>query len=358
MELFSAHKQWSTRPDDQRFTSLQQLYDATRAYAATAHERENVRVDSLRVENVDGDVQILGKGNQPARLTHWAFGQLAARVGAPAGYLRELPATLAAQNLNHGLASRVAVSGSDSVVNLLVHANGSLLLRALTSDRYERIWNHEVASRLLDLQSRGWRPAQPDIRVIDDRLPLYASDHDLYAFVSHSERTIAEPGNPDGLQRGLICENSEVGAGKLKLTRFLYREMCGNHIIWGAKDVTEVALRHVGKVRDRLRLWDTQVRRYLDESASEDEAKIKAAKSRMIAATKEQVLDALFADRRIGLSRKAIAAGYDAVVPEQDGDPRSTWGYVQGLTRSSQATPFADARMAIDTAAGRVLEAF
>ena len=155
MELFKAHRQWATRPADERFSSLQSLYDATKHYADSAKERTDVRVDTLRVENVEGDVELLGRGGIPAKLTHWAFGQLCARIGAPASYLRELPATLAAQNLNHGLAQRV-LDAKDATVNLLFHLNGGYILRALTSDRYERIWNHEVAERLLDLQSQGW----------------------------------------------------------------------------------------------------------------------------------------------------------------------------------------------------------
>ena len=106
MEIFKANQQWSKRPADERFTSIKQLFDVTKHYADSAFEREGVRVDSLRVENIDGDVTLVGKGNLHATLTHWAFGQLASRVSAPASYLRTLPATLAAQNLNHGLAAR------------------------------------------------------------------------------------------------------------------------------------------------------------------------------------------------------------------------------------------------------------
>lgn len=354
MELFAAHKQWSTRPADERFDSLQSLHDATKGYAATAREREGVPVSSLRVENVDGDVQLLGKGDVPARLTHWSFGQLAARVSAPASYLRTLPATLAAQNINHGLAKRAADPDQASTVNLLFHANGSLLLRALTSDRYERIWNHEITDRLLDLQSQGWEPARPDIRVQDDRLPLYASDHDMFAFIRHTDRVVKESGSA-GLQRGLIVENSEVGASKLRLQRFLYREMCGNHIIWGASDVTEIALRHVGNIREKLTGWDASITKYLDSSVSDDEAQIARAQSKRIAATKIEVLDLLFG-RKLGLTRKALDSGYDmAEVSGQDGDPRSVWGMVQGLTRYSQTVPYADERTTIDRAAGKLV---
>jgi hypothetical protein len=358
MELFKAHAQWKTRPQDERFSSLQTLYDATKHYAESARERADVRVDSLRVENVDGDVNLVGRGGTPATLTNWAFSQLSARCDAPASYLRTLPATLAAQNLNHGLARRVA-DDENGTVNMLFHLNGGFVLRSLTSDRYARIWNWEVAERLLQLQDRGWEPAMPDIRTSAEDFPaLYASDHDLFAFVRHSQRTINEPGNPDGLQRGLIAENSEVGASALKLTRFLYREMCGNHIIWGASDVVELSARHVGNVRDRMAQWGIEIRRYMDESATADEAKIAESKSRLIAATKEQVLDLVFGKRSIAIPRKALESGYAAVVPDQDGDPRSPWGLAQGLTRHSQTLPYADKRTEIDRAAGRLLDAF
>lgn len=361
MELFHAHQQWATRPDDQRFSSLPALYEACKAYADTARERANVRLDSLRVENIDGDVQLVGRGGVPAKLTHWAFGQVCARVGAPASYLRELPATLAAQNLNHGLARRLRDAGQDATVNMLFHLNDGFLLRALTSDKYERIWNWEVAERLLEMQTRGWDVARPTINQGRDpqgeRLPLYASDHDMFAFVCSNECRISEPGNPDGLRRGLIVANSEVGASTLQVLRFLFREMCGNHIIWGAESVTELKLRHVGTIRDRLQAWDASIQQYLDSSARDDEAIIQAAQRKRIAGTKDEVLDAIFGKRIPGLTRKAIEAGYDAV-QDVDGDPRSVWGMVQGLTRHSQTIPYADQRVEIDRAAGRLLTAF
>lgn len=363
MELFHANQQWAKRPEDERFTSIRALYNATRAYAETARERTDVRVDSLRVEAIDGNVQLIGKGNVPAMLTHWSFGQLCGRVNAPASYLRSLPATLAAQNINHGLAKKV-MDAKDAIANLLVHVNGGLLLRAITSDKYSRIWNWEVAERLIEMEARGWIPATPDIRRKSDdpndphNFSLYASDHDMFAFIVHSDRVVKEAGNPLGLKRGLIAANSEVGASKLRLLRFLYREMCGNHIIWGAEDVVELSAVHVGDVRGRFDQWQIDVAKYLDESPTADEAHIAELKRTKIAGTKEELLDALFGKRSLGLSRKVLAAGYDAVVPDEDGDPLTTWGIAQGLTRHSQTLPYADERMTIDRAAGKLLDAF
>lgn len=379
MELFHANKQWSTRPADERFASIRELYDATKAYTLNAKENK-MDVSTIRTEAIDGDVQIVGRAGNPAKLTHWSFGQLAARISAPANYLRNLPATLACQNLNHGLAK---YADNDKTANLLFHSNGSLLLRAFTSDKYERIWNYEVAERLLRLEEQGWTPAVPDFRFdggdktkcqgcqgtgsdgtcmyckgTGSVLPaLYASDHDMFAFVRNQNAIIREPGNAEGLQRGVIVQNSEVGASALKLTRFLFRNICGNFIIWGASNVMEIKVRHVGNARNKWRGYEAEIRRYLDQSAASDEAKVASAKTVFIGHDKDAVLDKLFGMKSVALTRKQLEAGYEAVKRDEDGSPNSVWGMVQGLTRSSQETPYADERTTIDKAAGKLMEA-
>ena len=358
MELFKANRQWSTRPEDERFATLEALYEETRKYAEIAKEKRTP-FSEMRVENVDGDVQLVGRANIPAKFTHWAFGQLCARVAAPASYLRELPATLACQNLNHGLAQRVKDASANAIANLMFHENGGLLLRAITTDDYSRIWNYEVAERLLGLQPQGWEPAKPDADSDPDGSPaLYASDHDMFVFLRNPNLTVDEKGSDDAIYKGVIVENSEVGASALKLTKFLYRRMCGNHIIWGASKVLQLSVRHVGNARNKWSGYFSLIRRYADESVSDLEAKIAQSKQRLIAGTKEEVLDALFGKRGHGLSRKTLEGGYDAVNEAEDGSANTVWGFVQGLTRFSQTVPYADKRMEIDRGAGKLLEAF
>lgn len=123
MEIFKANRQSAERPADERFPNLRALYEATKAYADHAAEVERPWSE-LRAEADGEDVRLVGKRNQPATLTNWAFGQLANRVQAPADYLRRLPPTLAAQNLNHGLAAR-----PDGNAQLLFQTNGGLLQR-------------------------------------------------------------------------------------------------------------------------------------------------------------------------------------------------------------------------------------
>ena len=372
MELFKANRQWATRPADERFENLETLYEATRAYADTAVESD-VKWGELRVENVDGDVQLIGTQQRPAVLTNWAFGQLASRVKAPAEYLSRLPATLAAQNINFGLKQRAESEPSKSA-SLLIHRNGSMLVRALTSEKYSRIWNWEVAQKLMQLEQLGWEPARPDgMMTLNpsamggpsiERVPnasLYASDHDLFAFLRHDNLALDVPGATTAqrqrpLYRGVIVENSEVGASALKLTRFLYNRMCGNHIIWGASELVDFSVRHVGNIAAKMQRWEFVLNEYAEQGASEDEAVIARAQKTIIADTKQGVLDKLFGMRTLGIPQKTLSASFDAVVPDEDGDARTVWGMVQGLTRHSQTLAFADKRNDLDRAAGRVLE--
>src|SRR5262245_25771890 len=133
MNIMRASNQWATRPADERFWTVQELYDATKAHrdaAATA----KVNLADMRAEASDGSVILTGKTGATAELTHFAFGQLCARANAPAGYLRQLPATLAVQNLNHGLKAR-SIEEPDAEAKLLLHKNGGYFARAITSDK-------------------------------------------------------------------------------------------------------------------------------------------------------------------------------------------------------------------------------
>lgn len=368
MELYKAHRQWASRPKDERFPSVQALCDATKAYADTAIETSRPWSD-LRTEAVGEDVQLVGKKNTPATLTNWAFGQLCARVEAPANFLRRLTSTLSSHVLNNLLAERGKTEPAGQA-QLLIHTNDGLLIRALTSDKYARVWNYEVADRLLGLEQYGWTPARPDTQFApsigvfipkeeSDFPALYASDHDMFVFLVNAQIVLEVEGGR--LRKGIIVENSEVGAAMLRLTRFYYDKMCGNHIIWGARDVVEIALRHVGRVRERWGEYEVALSRFANESTSDIEAKIASAKTKILGGTKEEVLDRLFGLRSLGLSRKVLTGGYEAqetlvATGVEENDPRTQYGIVQGLTRFSQTLGFADRRQDIDRAAGRILE--
>src|SRR5581483_12451004 len=87
--LYAASLQWSTRPDDERWESLEEMLSACRAHRDSAREAV-VPINTLRacVGGDGAELELVGKKGTPARLTHWAFGQLSQKAGAPAEYLR------------------------------------------------------------------------------------------------------------------------------------------------------------------------------------------------------------------------------------------------------------------------------
>ncbi|MBP8922088.1 MAG: hypothetical protein KBG35_00960, partial [Thauera sp.] len=72
-------------------------------------ESAAIRVEARR-DDAEGLALILPDADAPVAPTHWSFGQLASLVGAPASYLRQLPAALAGINLQYGLSSHRALS--------------------------------------------------------------------------------------------------------------------------------------------------------------------------------------------------------------------------------------------------------
>lgn len=349
--LMNATNQWSNRPADERFSSIGALHAAALGY------RQNAAVATIKANALSvlakGDDIILNGEKETARLTNWAFGQLCERAKAPAAYLTGLPSPLAVDCLNLGLKRQ----GDEETAALLFDRRGGLTARAFTSEKYARIWNSEVTSRLIKLEQDG--PWQPAPAAFDGSRGLYLGDRDMFAFLVDNERRIFEKDQNGGLSRGFFTWNSETRGGSFGFMSFLYEYVCGNHRVWGASNVNEIRVRHVGDADERaFRELAIELRKYADSSAAGDEAKVELARNYQIAATKAEVLDTVFGLRIPGLSRRNIEAGYDLAEKRVDwyGSPRSAWGLAGGLTEIARDLPNADERVALDRASAKVME--
>ncbi len=378
--ILTANRQWATRPDDERFGSLDDLHTFCTAQRRVAHEVE-YDLATLRVEVADTseDLRLVSPKGTRARFTNWSFGQTCRRLNAPASYLSTLPADLASQALNHGI-SRADRSEKAA---MLVHHTGINSLRAMTSSKYDRIWNADITARLSHLPRFGWQvpPARParegqagtrkataadvlagprwglSVKEGDDIAPagLYASDRDMFAFMVDDSHRIQD-GSEHGLARGFFIQNSEVGDSSFKLTTFLYRAVCGNHIIWDASGIREIKIRHIGDANARA--WarmEVDLREYANASAAGTEQAIVRAKGCLLGHNKDEVLDALFQKGIAGRDQLAESWAIGDQNAATDGAPDTAWGFAQALTRFSQRVPFAAARTQLDRAAGKVL---
>lgn len=357
--LGHANAQWSSRPADQSFLSVQALHDHVVARTEIAYEpKVPTSYADLRVQAFEQDIHLVGKTGVALPLSHWAFGQLSRAIGAPSDYLRDLPATLAAQNLNHGLAKRGEGAGK---AKLLIQTSSPAHIRALTGPTYSRLWDQDVTRRLLDLKYAGWEPApETDLLSGGKTVGLYASDHDVFGFMVDNDRRVFESAPGGGLSRGFMVANSEVGDKSFWLLTFLYSFICANHNIWGVDGVNEVRVRHIGKAGERgFAEMEVTLKQYAEASASDDEAKIKRCMAHQIGKTKDEVLDTLFGMKKVGLSRKMLTAAYDRAEEHQDwyiASPRSAWGIGNGITEMAREIQFADERVRVEQAAGKVFE--
>ena len=148
VNAFTAHREWATRPPDERFDSVQALYEAARTRRIGTEERDIETVDFGTQAVAEDVIALRDPSGRPAALTHWSFEQLATIAGAPPKYLRTLPASIASAAINHGLRRQ----GREQH-QLFTDQAAPWTVRAITSPRYARVHHDELASRVLDLMA-------------------------------------------------------------------------------------------------------------------------------------------------------------------------------------------------------------
>lgn len=353
--LTKANRQWESRPADERFGSLKAMHDAAIRFKTTARVEE-IKARALRAVATSSDNIVLqADGVGEAIMNNWSFSQLAGRASAPAAYLKTLPAELAANCLNVGLEREHRGEAGDKSVQLLF---GGSTARAITSDKYSRIWNADITSRLLELEARG--PWQPAPAAFDGSRGLYLGDRDMFAFLVDNERRIFETGPGGGLSRGFFCWNSEVGDASFGIMTFLYEYVCGNHRVWGVQDVAEAKVIHIGKDQSgkAFDMMAVEVKKYAETSAADDELKVARCRRHVLGAKKEEVLDAIFKLKVPAITKALAGKAYDLAEQRVDwyGAPNTVWGYAGGLTEIARDLPNASDRHAIDCAAARIMD--
>ena len=353
---YTAHREWASRPPDERYASVHALYEAARARRVRIEERP-IETGEFRTEADDADDLVMCEtSGRTASLTHWSFGQLATIASAPPSYLRTLPASIASNAINYGLQRH----GREEH-QLFVDRDAPWTVHAITSPRYARVHHDELASRVVDLMTQhpAWHLplGYKDGEYGAERVPsgAYLGDRDMFLFLVDGNRDLDDPTDRThaGLFRRFILRNSDVGAAALTLDVFLFRMVCGNHVIWGFQHVAAFRRRHVGASIQEA--WSTSldgVRAALDADTADDRTLLLRATTQELGQTRDAVLETVV--RRLDLSQKQAGEAY-TLAERHETNPRSVWGYVQGLTRLSQRTPWQDGRYVLDRAASRLL---
>ena len=363
--------EWFSRPDDERFLSLGDLASAVRSRS----ERSRTRVVETALIHVEANrndserlALILPGADAPVTPTHWSFGQLASQVGAPAAYLRQLPAPLAAINLQYGLTSHRAEQ-----IKTLETENGRLELRAVTGPDYGRIYDHELVEAVQKIAGNGtgdtrWKVPgvldwstgiyNPRVDITRDTTTLYASDRDVFLFLVDDLNPIEAgrlpDGSPDLYFRGFYCWNSEVGAKTLGMASFYLRAVCQNRNLWGVEDFEEITIRHSKYAANRFAHEAAPALEGFANSSPQPFVNgIRAARECIVARTDEDRSDFL---RGRGFSKAETGKIIETVLAEEGRPPESIFDFVQGITALARDKSHQDARLDMEGKAKKLLD--
>ena len=363
--------EWFSRPDDERYLSLTALHDAVRRRAESATAR-TVESRAVKVEASRNDAERLALTvpgrDEPVSPTHWSFGQLCSLVGAPASYMRQLPAPLAGINLQHGLLNHRA-----ELVKTLEAEGGRVELRAVTGPDYGRIWDHELVAAVQRIAGNGtgdtrWKVPgvldwvtmthNPFVDVTAETTTLYASDRDVFLFLVDDTHPIEAgrlaDGSPDLYFRGFYAWNSEVGSKTLGIASFYLRAVCQNRNLWGTENFEEITIRHSKFAAQRFAHEAAPaLTSFANSSPAPFVAGIKAARERVVARTDEDRESFL---RKRGFSKPETTKIIETVLNEEGRPPESIFDFVQGITALARSKAHQDTRLELEGKAKKLMD--
>jgi len=346
---------WRQRPDDTQYESLNQMITD----AQLVRQQSSARVISSRgmaaIPDPNGNWQSLGVALADEGVrnpTHWAFGQMCQLANANAGYLRKLPAALAADCINFGL--RHLREAED--VGLLCQDNGDHMVNAVTGPNYGRVWNDDlllaVEEKIGNLSGNDGSPWQA-IKS-GSNVSLYGSDRDCFLFFYDKENPVTVPNRRNGqdglVYRGLMVWNSMVGNMSLGMASFLFDATCFNRTVFGVTGAEKLTIRHTASAPDKfVEQIVPALEAYREASTEGLQQTINNARAAKI---EDDVSD--FLAKRFG---KGLSKSLQTVHELEEGRPIETlWDASVAATAVARSKSHQDNRVALERQAGELLE--
>ena len=336
--------QWYNRPDDQKFLSLDDML----AYKKVDAGRMTSRiVDTHKMKIVgDFDEQNPSRGNVFVEYaddqrrehnntpTNWSFNQLSQLAGAPAGYLKDLPAPIAAECLEWGL----KYNRGKELIKVYGHEAPGGELRAATGPDYGRIFDWEILEPIKNLieesggrwkvpgmmtgSRNGMAVYDPEIPVSMDTTTLFASDRDVFVFLVDDRNPIEvgklANGEPDLMFRGFYAWNTKFAPDRFAM-----------------------------EARPALQSFANGSTHSFVEG-------VQAAKDAKIAKDDESRLE--FLTKRAGLSGRMAKAAAARHLKEEGRPVETVWDAAQAITAIARDVPHQDARIEVERKAGALLD--
>ncbi len=335
--LKRAFEQLFSRPDDERFDSLDALHQHCREMREQAEEHWELP-HLIKPEEV-GDLLSLRVGDQGCfGLNDWSFGQLCSLADVRKETVNRLQAATAAKVFQETLPV------GSKPLQVLTHGNG---VRSIHGASYTRLFDAD----LLDVarhSADGFAPPPPGF---NGATGLYAGQQDMFAFLIDDSAWVDIEG--EQFAPGFFVWNSEVGRRTVGVETFWFQRICSNHIVWDAIEVVSFSRKHTANVGEALE----EIRRIIDRLViKRDERRDAFAKSvhrameTSLGSDMEETTKALTGR---GIPFRTIKEAVETV--NRDSGRFSVFNLVDALTRTTRTVRNAGDRIEQDARIGALL---
>jgi hypothetical protein len=361
--LWAAHREWASRPPDQRFQSMEALMAALSARRSMSRE-STVDIGDLRCQSTpDGDLRLVnGEDMHP---TNWSFSQFSRLISGVPDFFARLPPDMAAAIVNNRLTS-VRREEREQLKLLRIAEDDRTIVQAFTSISYGRVFDAAVAedaARFIERSGGMFRPpaAYKDGVFGAELVPsgLQTSDRDVWiCLVDGGDRFDISPRAQ--LHRCVMLWNSEVGSKTLGMLTCWFNSICGNNIITGARDVREMRIRHTSGAPGRYLSEAVPQLMELGKTPPNVEAIRRAAAfplRNLPGIGHHEQLDDVWIKSVAGQFAFTRAEVREAILVanREEGQCATLWDLVQGFTAAARQIPHADSRFDLERRSGALL---
>jgi hypothetical protein len=370
------HRQWASRPADQRCTSIFELGARVKAERQATRRKDLANRDLSFVPSATDpySIGVTGPNGVVATPTHWSMGQLCSLAGVPADYMRgtngtnraPLPGALIADCLNYGLhVQRNVTDLSVAIRRKVGDTDPDLSLIAANGPRYTPIWNTDIVDEIIgNFDLSKWTVpgifGRPLDKITTQDTTLYLSSQDMWIFLANEQDRIELPGyrqterttGDNTLARGFFVANSEVGASRFVLGMWAFLYACCNRILWGVGEYEEIAFRHTPGATHK---WIEEVKPVLAELSSASAKPI----SDTIAAARSKKIDQdveRFLSNRFGYSKGVITSMQAVHMLEEQRPMETLWDAAMGITAYARQLEHANVRTGYERDAGKLIQ--
>ncbi len=335
--LTRASRELFNREPDERFTSIQTLWDHCRAQKEGSLDRWHPPSVVSTVGN--GELHLQAGSDGIFAMNDWSFSQLCRMAGIAKDTVNRLQPSTASQVLRETLPG-----GGNKPLQILT--NGQTI-RSIHGTQYTRLWNADLVAILSEF-AVDFQPPQAGC---NGGTGLYCGEQDMFCFLIDPLGWTEIGG--ENFAPGFFIWNSEVGRRALGIQTFWFQAVCQNHIVWDAVEVVEWTRKHTANVHEGL----SEIRRIIadlvkkrDERKDGFAAVIRKAMEEKIGDDADEALSVM---TKKGITR-AMAKKALEIAKEQG---RFTiWSLVDALTRLSSETGFAGDRLEADEKAAALLQ--